>query len=531
MTNTLSLPVGTAPRRRGARGGDLLPALFAATLAAALAGVALALHWQGADWPAQVFRIETFRRAGFVVWNLQWYDGHHVLGYSVLSPAAGALVGPGGLAVISAALSAYCFTQLVRPVFGAAATVGAVWFAVATVTNIAVGRLTFGFGMALGLAAALALSRRHTILALVLALACPLASPVAGVFLALSATAWALTTRRPHGRVVGFTMAALAGVPIVVLGLLFPTGGTFRYNPLEFVATVAVCVAVFVAMPRDARTIRMAAALYAITALVVFVVPTPLGGNLGRFGMYIGGPLLACALWPTRRLVLLALAPFALVWQWNPAIDGIAFAGRDPSSHLAYHEPLVRYLEAHTAAPARVEIPFTREHWEAAYVASEVPLARGWERQLDRETNPLFYDGPLTAHDYRRWLRSHAIEYVALPDAPLDPSAVAESRILARHPWFLVPVWHNEHWRVWRVVHPQPMVTGGQLVSMRPDSLTVDVADTRPALLRVHYTTHWTLDGAGCVRRGPHGWTIVQVAKPGPVQLRSTLLGNRGVCP
>src|SRR4029078_13742887 len=116
MTNTLSLPVGTAPRRRGARGGDLLPALFAATLAAALPGVALALHWQGADWPAQVFRIETFRRAGFVVWNLQWYDGHHVLGYSVLSPAAGALLGPGGLDVLCADVVAYCFTTRVQSV-------------------------------------------------------------------------------------------------------------------------------------------------------------------------------------------------------------------------------------------------------------------------------------------------------------------------------------------------------------------------------------------------------------------------------
>ena len=324
MTNTVSIPVSTHRGGRGSRLVDLGPAL----LATALAAVALALHWQGADWPAQVFRIEVFRRAGFVVWNLQWYDGHHVLGYSVLSPAVGALLGPGLLAVASAAVAAYCFSRLVRPVFGAAATVGAVWFAVATVTNIAVGRLTFGFGMALGLAAALALSRRHTILALVLALACPLASPVAGVFLAISATAWALTTRRPHGRVIGLAMAALAGVPIAVLGLMFPEGGTFRYNPLEFVATLAVCVGVVVAVPRDARAIRLAAVLYAAIAVVVFVVPTPLGGNFGRFGMYVGGPLLACALWPARKLLLLAIAPLALVWQWNPAIDGIAFAGR-----------------------------------------------------------------------------------------------------------------------------------------------------------------------------------------------------------
>jgi hypothetical protein len=506
---------------------DLGPAL----LATVLAGLALALRWQGSDWPAQLFRIEVFRRAGFVVWNLQWYDGHHVLGYSVLAPAVGALLGPGVLAVVSAAVAAACFTRLVRPVFGAAATVGALWFAAATVTNIAVGRLTFAFGMALGLAAALAVSRRHTIVALALALACPLASPVAGVFLAISMAAWALTTHRRNGRIVGLAMTALAGAPIVVLALMFPEGGTFRFNPLEFVATLAVCAGLVVALPREARTIRLAALLYAAIAVVVFVVPTPLGGNLGRFGMYVGGPLLACALWPARKLVLLAIAPFALVWQWNPAIDGIAFAGRDASSHAAYHEPLVHYFETRTGPPARVEIPFTREHWEAAYVASDVPLARGWERQLDRVTNALFYDGPLRASAYREWLRAHAIEYVALPDVPLDRSALAEARIIAHHPRYLVPVWHNEHWRVWRVIGAQPMVSGGHVVSSRPDSLTVDVARPGSVLVRVHYTSHWTLEGAGCVLPGPHGWTELRVAHTGPVQLRSTLLGDRGVCP
>src|SRR5262245_32217660 len=252
MTNTLSLPVPGSDRGRALGFADLGPPL----LATALAVVALALRWQGADWPAQLFRIEVFRRAGFVVWNLQWYDGHHVLGYSVLAPAVGALLGPGVLAVASAAGAAACFTRLVRPAFGAAATVGALWFAVATVTNIAVGRLTFGFGMALGLAATLALSRRHTIVALALALACPLASPVAGVFLAISMTAWMLTTRRPHGRVVGLAMAALAGAPILVLAAMFPEGGTFRFNPLEFVATLAVCAGLVAALPREARAIR-----------------------------------------------------------------------------------------------------------------------------------------------------------------------------------------------------------------------------------------------------------------------------------
>ena len=72
----------------------------------------------------------------------------------------------------------------------------------------------------------------------------------------------------------------------------------------------------------------------------------------------------------------------------------------------------------------RVEVPFTHNHWEAAHLASAVPLARGWERQLDEKANALFYDGrPLTPARYQRWLRDAGVRWVALPDAPLDYSA------------------------------------------------------------------------------------------------------------
>ena len=61
---------------------------------------------------------------------------------------------------------------------------------------------------------------------------------------------------------------------------------------------------------------------------------------------------------------------------------------------------------ARGGGPFRVEIPFTDNHWESRWVAPHVPLARGWERQLDRERNALFYDGrPLTPARYRALAR------------------------------------------------------------------------------------------------------------------------------
>ena len=72
MPNTVSLSVPGTDRGRAPGIADLGPPL----LATALGVAALALRWQGADWPAQLFRIEVFRRAGFVVWNL--LDPRHV---------------------------------------------------------------------------------------------------------------------------------------------------------------------------------------------------------------------------------------------------------------------------------------------------------------------------------------------------------------------------------------------------------------------------------------------------------------------
>ena len=33
------------------------------------------LGWRGSDLPAQLFRVELFRRYGFVLWNSQWFGG------------------------------------------------------------------------------------------------------------------------------------------------------------------------------------------------------------------------------------------------------------------------------------------------------------------------------------------------------------------------------------------------------------------------------------------------------------------------
>ena len=47
------------------------------------------------DLSAATFRADLFADHGFVLWNNDWYSGHHVLSYSVLYPPLAALLGAG----------------------------------------------------------------------------------------------------------------------------------------------------------------------------------------------------------------------------------------------------------------------------------------------------------------------------------------------------------------------------------------------------------------------------------------------------
>ena len=171
-------------------------AAAAVGVAGALALFAIAMGWRGSDLPAQLFRVELFRRDGFVLWNSQWFSGHPTLDYSVLSPVLGAVTGPIALGALSGVVSAFLFDRLVRYEFGVSARFGSVWFATSTVTNLVVGRVTFALGVMFALGALLALQRRKFPIAAVCALLCPLASPVAGLFLAIAGGAWGFAVRR-----------------------------------------------------------------------------------------------------------------------------------------------------------------------------------------------------------------------------------------------------------------------------------------------------------------------------------------------
>jgi hypothetical protein len=489
-------------------------------LAGAVAAAFLVLRPPSADLAAQDYRATL----GLALWDNGWYGGHHMPGYSVLFPPLAALLGPRLVGALSAVAAAWLFERLVRDLDGA--RVASLWFAVASVTSLVTGRLTFALGVAVGLAAVLAAARGRTGWACVLAALASLASPVAAVFVALAGAAWWLD--RPRWWPVALATSAL--VPALALVVAFPEGGSFPFVGSSFWPALAAAVAVGLVVPREARVVRIGVALYAVAMVASFALSTPMGGNVVRLGALFAGPVLAALVWRSNRRALALLALPLLYWQWVAPVDDWARAAGDPSVHERYYAGLLDFLGAQRGGPFRVEIPFTDNHWESRWVAPRVPLARGWERQVDRQRNALFYDDrPITAARYRRWLDDNAVRFVALADAPIDYSAAREAALVRSGTPYLREVWHDAHWRVFAVAGARPLASGTARVTA-VERQRVRLTAARPGVvdLRVRYTPYWRIaTGHGCVDEGPGGWTRLRLRRPGPVVVEASFAVGR----
>jgi hypothetical protein len=545
--------VAVAPRR-------IAPTAFAAVLA----GVYLVWQPASLDLAAAEYRAWLFDHAGFAIWDAQWYGGHHLPGYSVLFPPLAGWLGPRLLGALAAVAAAWLFERIASARFGTDAWLGATWFAVGAGATLFSGRITFLLGLVFALgcvlvlvrgwragpdhrlrrrgpsgcahpghspgarasslpparsAAALSPSMPIVCGAVALALVTPLASPVAALFLALAGVAYWLGARH----LLGLAIAVGALAPVALLAVAFPEGGTEPFVVSAFWPVVAFPLALAVVAPREERVLRIAAVLYALLGLAVFVIDTPVGGNVARLGQLCAGPVAALMLWPRRRLALACLAPLLLWWQLGPAVRDVHTAQGDPSVHAAYYAPLLAELHARGAdgTDGRLEIPFTKVHWEARHLAPAIPLARGWERQLDREVNPLFYnDAVLTPRRYRAWLDRMAVRWVAVPDVALDYSAKDEAELIARGLPYLREIWRGVHWRLYAVADPMPLADPpARVLAGTTDSLTLAAPQPATIHLRVRWSPYWAVArGDACVAPDDD-WTRLEVRTAGTVHL------------
>lgn len=472
------------------------PALVAALLAAAYMIVAPA----GADLPAQLLRVKLFAVQGFGLWNNAWYGGHYLLGYSVLFPPLGWLLGARLVGAVASVGTASAFAALATDVYGDDAWLGATWLGAATVTELLSGRLTFALGLSGAAFTALLLERRQPRWAAVFALATALASPVAGLFVALAGAAvgwWGLKRRNRFDIAGGI---AAISVQILLLGtaaLLFPSGG---YQPFAFgTLWPLLAVAALIVALRPGELITAATLLYIAGCLAAYLIHTPVGANAARLGELVAGPVLALVLVPRRAWLLLALVALPLTYlQVHDAITDLEHG--TPDRDAGYYRPLLRFLHAQPGV-WRVEVPATEGHWESYWLAPRVALARGWERQTDIADNRLFYEPDLSAKRYESWLHALAVHYIAVADAPPDYSARAELRLIRGGLAYLHVVRRLPHWTVYAVTGATPMASGdGRVVSIAPSSLRLVIARPGSIELRVRWSPYWQLSGVrGCV--------------------------------
>jgi hypothetical protein len=522
------------------RGGRVVAVSAASALV--LAVLYVTLPATGSDLSAQVARAGFFADHGPALVDLRWYGGVHPWGYSLVSPPLMALLGVRPTGALALLASAAAFAALLvrsrvpRPLAGS--LVGVLTIA----GNLVSGRVTYALGVAFGLAALLALTRPAGVagrarwwrvgLAALAALLASATSPVAGLFVGLAGVTLLLTRRYADG----LFLAVPAAAPLAVTGLLFGEGGWMNISRTDTLH--AVVTSLLVAALVTHRPVRVGALLSAAGVLAAALLHTPVGLNATRLVVMFALPVLAASATLPRRLTdrlprrpavrrpagavaLVALLVAVCVWQ-PPVVTADLASADDPTADPAYFAPLRAELDRR-GLTGRVEVPPTRNYWEAAHLG-EVPLARGWLRQADIDRNPLFFTTvpgasgtgvPLTADTYRAWLADNAVQYVAVPDVELSWVGRPEADLVRGGLPYLTEVWSDPQWRLYAVADPNPLVGApGELVRQDAATVTFRAPGPGPVPLRVRHDRWLTASGGATL--APSGtWTTVTVPRAG----------------
>jgi hypothetical protein len=490
-------------------------------VAVVLCVVYLVMAPLSADHAAQTFRTELFELSGPTVWNNYWFGGHYLPSYSLLAPPLGAWVGFRVMGVAAVLGTVALFTLIVRKEWGDRARAGAIWFAVAAMTSLFSGRLTFALGVLLAMAAVYVAQRGWRLPALGLAGAVGLASPVAALFLACCGFAHWLA-RRPDRR--GLEIAVVTFVVAALVALLFPGGGDEPYVWTSFLPAIAFTLLAAALVPSEEKLVRTGFFVYAAALVASFLIDTPMGGNVNRLGVLLVGPLFLCVAWPRRRWAIAVVVPLIAIWQIYPVVRDLELVRDEPAVAAEYYDPVDEALAPRlTLRPARVEVVPVASHWESARVAPEFPLARGWERQTDRNYNPLFYTDKLDPDRYYRWLKRLAVGYVAVPKTELDYAGETEAELIRTNPPFLKEIPAKDDWRIYKVLDPTPMVQApASLTQFTTDGFTVTSPRAGTFTVRIRSTPYWTVEeGRGCVDSTENGWTEVTLKHPGSLTVRA----------
>jgi hypothetical protein len=388
------------------------------SIAVAFAAAYLLAPPMGRDFSAQLAHAQLAESHWPELLDLRWYSGFKPLGYSVLSPPVMALLGVRLTTALAYVASVVLFAALLKRTTVPRPVAGAITGAVCLAGNLVVTRTTFALGLAVALAALLALLSGRLRLSSGLSVLAPLASPVAGLFLGVAGGALFLSGRRRDG--VWLAVSAL--VPTIAVGLAFGNGGYQTFAGKQALLSLLACLGVAGLCWRR-PVVRWGALLSAVLVAAAYAVPTPVGTTATRLPELFAAPIIiSAAAIPPGALIAAAVSAVLLLPQVS--LTEVQERG-DPALSPQFYTPLLQQLAVRRAT-GPIEVVPTQRRGEAAFVATVVPIAKGWSRQTDTGRNAIFYDGTLNPDTYRKWLDDNAISYVAISQGPHDWSAPDE---------------------------------------------------------------------------------------------------------
>ncbi len=464
-------------------------------------------------WAARAREYAAAQGVGLDYW-FGWFGGASPPGaYSVIVPFLSALV---GAAVLGAA--ATVTITLVCPVAarGTAHPLAATWVAtVAAGFDLWSGRIAFAVGSAFALAVIIAIRRAWWAATLLASAAVVLASPVAGVFLAIGLTG-TLWLRGVHRMLACLALVATV-VTLGVVGLRYGSIGAEPFDWSTANALVLALCAMAVARPRP--YVAVPVLITAAACIVLAIVPTALGGNIDRIvWMWLPPAVVATA----RRAVTTAVACVALA-----VYGGISVTLSDLSTALgpvadtAQYASLLRRLDTVPGlAEYRLETIPDGTHDASDLLLPHALLARGYETQVDGALNATVNAATLTAVQYRAWLDSNAVGFVLLHRRAVYENA--EYQLVSAGTSYLAPIWGNQQWELFAVQDAVPIAgRPDRLVDADQSELVIDVPHPSTVPLRVRWSSALEADSPRGVRASVlpdgHGWSLLRVSAQGRV--------------
>jgi hypothetical protein len=111
-----------------------------------------------------------------------------------------------------------------------------------------------------------------------------------------------------------------------------------------------------------------------------------------------------------------------------------------------------------------------------------------------------------------------------------DYSSYHERALIEAGLPYLREVWHDDHWRLYRVTLPHAIVVpqgdaAMTLGSLGAQDFTIDVGRPGTAAVKVQWSQYWKAEG-GCVERDGE-WTRVTAKRPGRLRVAMSFSPER----